>query len=60
MDPTKDSTKSRGEVNEPMRFANATLGQHRHVCAFFHDTEEEYRDFLRKHRVEFDERYVWD
>ena len=22
--------------------------------------QEEYRDFLRKHRVEFDERYVWD
>jgi hypothetical protein len=22
--------------------------------------QEEYRDFLRKHGVEFDERYVWD
>jgi len=22
--------------------------------------QEEYRDFLRKHEVEFDERYVWD
>ena len=22
--------------------------------------QEEYRDFLRKHDVEFDERYVWD
>src|SRR5438477_11940950 len=46
MDPTKDNTKSREEDNQPMRFANATLGQHRHVCAFFHDTEEEYRVLL--------------
>src|SRR5438045_8058352 len=46
MDPTKDDTKYRGEDNEPMRFANATLGQRRHVCAFFHDTEEEYRVLL--------------
>ncbi len=22
--------------------------------------QEEYRDFLRKHRIEWDERYVWD
>ena len=22
--------------------------------------QEEYRDFLRKHEIEFDERYVWD
>lgn len=22
--------------------------------------QEEYRDFLRKHGVDFDERYVWD
>jgi putative transposase len=22
--------------------------------------QEEYREFLRKHRVEYDERYVWD
>jgi hypothetical protein len=21
---------------------------------------EEYRDFLKKHGIEFDERYVWD
>jgi putative transposase len=24
-----------------------------------HSFQEEYRDFLRKHGVEFDERYVW-
>ena len=46
MDPAKDITKSRQEVNQPMRFANATLGQHRHVCAFFHDEDEEYRVLL--------------
>src|SRR5438128_12698803 len=46
MDPTKDNTKSREEDNQPMRFANATLGQHRHVCAFFHGVEEEYRVLL--------------
>src|SRR6266550_1482833 len=46
MDPTKDNTKSREEDNQPMRFANATLGKHRHVCAFFHGAEEEYRVLL--------------
>ena len=25
-----------------------------------HSFQEEYRDFLRKYGVEFDERYVWD
>jgi hypothetical protein len=43
MNPTEDNTKSREEDYQPMRFANATLGQHRHVCAFFHGAEEEYR-----------------
>src|SRR6266436_2598677 len=46
MDPTQDDTKFREENNQPMRFANATLGKHRHVCAFFHGTEEEYRVLL--------------
>ena len=46
MDPTKDNTKPREQENEPMRFANATLGQHGHVCAFFHSEEEEYRVLL--------------
>src|SRR5207249_10021385 len=46
MDPTKDNTKSREEDNQPMRFANATLGKHRHVCAFFHGAEEEYSVLL--------------
>src|SRR5437879_9458310 len=46
MNPAKDKTKSREEDNQPMRLANATLGQHRHVCAFFHGVEEEYRVLL--------------
>jgi MEDS: MEthanogen/methylotroph, DcmR Sensory domain len=46
MNPTKANTESREADNPPMRFANATLGQYRHVCAFFHGTEEEYRVLL--------------
>ena len=34
MNSTKENTKSREVDSQPMRFANATLGQHRHVCAF--------------------------
>src|SRR4029077_4062315 len=44
MNAIKDNTKSCD--NQPMRLANATLGQHRHVCAFFHGAEEEYRVLL--------------
>jgi len=46
MNPTQDKAKSREKDNQPMRLANATLGQHRHVCAFFHGVEEEYRVLL--------------
>src|SRR5256886_10601361 len=46
MDSTKDKTKIPEEDNQSMRFANATLGKHRHVCAFFHGAEEEYRVLL--------------
>src|SRR5437588_4735756 len=46
MNSTKDNIKSRAEDNQSMRFANATLGKRRHVCAFFHDAEEEYRVLL--------------
>src|SRR2546423_474747 len=46
MHPTERNTKSLEEDNPPMRFANATLGKHRHVCAFFNGTEEEYRVLL--------------
>lgn len=40
---TNSYQSARRETDEPMRLANATLGQHRHVCAFFHGAEEEYR-----------------
>jgi hypothetical protein len=41
MDPTTDSASSK-----PIRLANATLGVNRHVCAFFHSADEEYRVLL--------------
>jgi hypothetical protein len=28
---------------EPVHLAGATLGEHRHICAFFHNVDEEYR-----------------
>ena len=34
----------RGE--QPIHFANATLGNERHICAFFHSREEQYRVLL--------------
>src|SRR4029434_8200694 len=50
MDPTNDNTKFRGgassESNQPIRFAGSVLGAQRHVCAFFHSPEEEYRVLL--------------
>jgi REP element-mobilizing transposase RayT len=33
-----------------------TQEEHHRTCSF----QEEYREFLRKYGVEFDERYVWD
>lgn len=41
MDPIKDSA-----LNEPIRLGGATLGKYRHVCAFFHSADEEYRVLL--------------
>ena len=32
--------------NEPIRFAGSVLGAQRHVCAFFHNPNEEYRVLL--------------
>ena len=32
--------------NEPIRFAGSVLGAQRHVCAFFHNADEEYRVLL--------------
>jgi hypothetical protein len=50
MDPTNDRVKSRegasGESSRPIRFAGSVLGAKRHVCAFFHNPDEEYRVLL--------------
>lgn len=58
MSPTSDNdesqqrpdTKFRGgaasETEQPIRFAGSTLGAQRHVCAFFHSADEEYRVLL--------------
>src|SRR5258707_8490425 len=49
-DPTNDPVKSRGgpssESSHPSRFAGSVLGAKRHVCAFFHSPDEEYRVLL--------------
>ena len=50
MDPTNDRVKSRGgtssEGSQPIRIAGSVLGAQRHVCAFFHSPDEEYRVLL--------------
>ena len=50
MDPTNDNTKFHGgtssESKQPIRFAGSVLGAQRHVCAFFHNPDEEYRVLL--------------
>jgi hypothetical protein len=50
MDPTNDNTKFHGgtssESEQPIRFAGSGLGALRHVCAFFHNPDEEYRVLL--------------
>src|SRR5438105_3537513 len=50
MDPTHDRVQSGGgtpsETSEPMRFAGSVLDAQRHVCAFFHYPDEEYRVLL--------------
>jgi hypothetical protein len=34
------------DCEQPIHFANSTLGSERHICAFFHSPEEEYRVLL--------------
>ena len=34
------------ESGQPIRFAGSILGEKRHICAFFHNPEEEYRVLL--------------
>src|SRR5882672_7413388 len=50
MDPANDNTKVRegapSESEQPIRFAGSVLDAQRHVCAFFHSPDEEYRVLL--------------
>src|SRR5213594_4356549 len=50
MDPTYDRVKSSGgtpsEASQPIRFAGSVLDAQRHVRAFFHSPDEEYRVLL--------------
>jgi DcmR-like sensory protein len=50
MTPENDSdhpTEQIGpEPGEPIRIAGTSLGEYRHICAFFHAPEEEYRVLL--------------
>src|SRR2546422_4912567 len=50
MEPTNDSANVRGGTpsrsDQPIRFAGSVLGAQRHVCAFFHNPDEEYRVLL--------------
>jgi len=41
-----DSAGGNGRGNEPIRLAGSVLDKQRHVCAFFHSREEEYRVLL--------------
>jgi hypothetical protein len=38
--------ESAGESEQPIRLAGSALGDKRHVCAFFHTADEEYRVLL--------------
>ena len=50
MDLTNDNAQlhreSTGESDQPIRLAGSVLGAKRHVCAFFHSADEEYRVLL--------------
>ena len=50
MDPTHDSAKpnikATSDPGQPIPFAGSVLDSRRHVCAFFHTAEEEYRVLL--------------
>jgi hypothetical protein len=58
MDPVNDHGEAREPFNatlrggalsegeQPIRFAGSVLGAQRHVCAFFHSPDEEYRVLL--------------
>lgn len=46
---------SPSQLDSVLKYVNDQQGHHR-TRTF----QEEYRDLLHKHRVDFDERYVWD
>ena len=53
MNSTNPNANLRGRVssegyqsNQPMRLANRVLGAQRHICAFFHNRDEEFRVLL--------------
>jgi hypothetical protein len=50
MNPNSDNARFPGEASsessQPIRFAGSVLGAQRHVCAFFHSSDEEYRVLL--------------
>src|SRR2546422_3932683 len=50
MEPINDGANVRGgapsQSDQPIRFAGSVLGAQRHVCAFFHNPDEEYRVLL--------------
>jgi hypothetical protein len=50
MNPTYDRAKSSAgtpsESSQPIRFAGSVLNARRHVCAFFHNSDEEYQVLL--------------
>ncbi|HEU4340544.1 MAG TPA: hypothetical protein VFU31_03135 [Candidatus Binatia bacterium] len=50
MDTTDNTAKPRRDVStdgdQPIRFAGSVLGAQRHVCAFFHSTDEEHQVLL--------------
>ena len=39
-------TPTINQTEQPIRFAGSVLGAKRHVCAFFHNPDEEYRVLL--------------
>jgi len=45
-DNAKFPGKASNESDQPIRFAGSVLGAQRHVCAFFHSPDEEYRVLL--------------
>ena len=48
MDPANANVRGEtpGETEQPIRLAGSVLGAKRHVCAFFHSPDEEYRVLL--------------